>query len=93
MAVARAHVIVSGRVQGVYYRACAAREARTLGIKGWVKNIEGNRVEAVLEGEEGAVRRMLEWCRRGSPASRVDEVVTTWEKPRGDLRGFEVAYG
>ncbi len=93
MAVARAHVIVSGRVQGVYYRACAVREARTLGIKGWVKNIAGNRVEAVLEGEERAVRRMLEWCRRGSPASRVDEVVTTWEEPRGDLRGFEVAYG
>jgi len=93
MAIVRAHVIISGLVQGVYYRSYAAHEARALGIKGWVRNIEGNRVEAVLEGEEGAVRRMLEWCWRGSPSSRVDDVEVTWQEPAGGFEGFDVAYG
>ena len=92
MALARAHVVVSGRVQGVYYRAYAGEEARALGIRGWVRNIAGGRVEAVLEGDEEAVRRMIAWCRRGSPASRVEKVETTWEEPRGESEPFHVAY-
>lgn len=89
---ARAHVIVSGRVQGVYYRSYAVDEARSLGVSGWVANIEGGRVEAVFEGEEEAVRKMVEWCRKGSPSSRVKEIEVAWEEPKGEFSGFEVAY-
>lgn len=88
----RAHVMVSGRVQGVYYRSYAADEARALGITGWVRNVAGGRVEAVFEGEEDAVRKMVEWCWTGSPSSRVDNVEVAREEATGEFASFSVAY-
>ena len=90
---ARAHVMVSGRVQGVYYRSYVVDEAKALGITGWVANVEGGRVEAIFEGEEEAVRKMVEWCWKGSPSSRVTGVEIEWEEPMGEFSGFNVAYG
>lgn len=90
---ARAHVLVSGRVQGVYYRSYAQDAARSLGVTGWVRNTTGGQVEAVFEGEEEAVRSMVEWCWRGSPSSRVDKVEVEWEKPTGEFKDFSVTYG
>ncbi|MEW6554969.1 MAG: acylphosphatase [Actinomycetota bacterium] len=92
MDLARAHVVVSGRVQGVYYRSYAADAARELGITGWVMNTPGGDVEAVFEGDRGAVDRMIDWCWRGSPSSRVDDVRVTWEEATGELEGFDVRY-
>ncbi|MDD3718601.1 MAG: acylphosphatase [Actinomycetota bacterium] len=89
----RVRVIVSGRVQGVYYRAYAVDEARELGLTGWVKNIPGGRVEAVFEGEEEAVRRMVDWCWKGSPSSRVESVEVFREEATGEYSSFTVAYG
>ncbi len=89
----RARVTVSGRVQGVYYRSYALDEARTLGIKGWVRNTREGQVEAVLEGTEEAVRKMLEWCRKGSTSSRVSDVEVEWEEPTGEFTDFSVVYG
>ena len=88
MAAARKHVLVRGRVQGVCFRAGAAREGERLGVAGWVRNLADGRVEAVLEGEEADVARMLEWLRRGPALARVDGVEVTDEEPRGDLEGF-----
>ncbi|WP_049983083.1 acylphosphatase [Halorubrum sp. BV1] len=87
----RAHVYVSGRVQGVYYRATTRDTAREAGVDGWVRNREDGRVEAVFEGEEAAVREMVEWCETGSKAAEVDAVDATYEEPEG-LDGFEVRW-
>jgi acylphosphatase len=88
----RAHVYISGRVQGVFFRAYTRDKAREVGLKGWVKNLIDGRVEAVFEGEEKAVDDMLNWCREGSPHSRVREVEVHDEPYSGEFRSFDVRY-
>lgn len=85
----RAHVFVSGRVQGVYYRATTRETARERGVGGWVRNLDDGRVEAVFEGTEGAVESMVEWCHTGSPTARVDNVEVEYSDPTG-LEAFEI---
>jgi acylphosphatase len=85
----RAHVFVSGHVQGVYYRATTRDTARQHGIDGWVKNLDDGRVEAVFEGPEADVETMVEWCHTGSPAASVEDVSVEYEQPAG-LDGFRV---
>jgi acylphosphatase len=85
----RVHVHVSGRVQGVAYRATTRRRAREAGVDGWVRNLADGRVEAVFEGPPEAVERMVEWCHEGSARARVDDVAVERERPAG-LSGFEV---
>ncbi|MEW6038582.1 MAG: acylphosphatase [Pseudomonadota bacterium] len=67
----RVHVHVAGRVQGVWYRASAARKASELGLTGWVRNLPDGRVELVAEGDADTVDALLSWCRRGPPLARV----------------------
>jgi len=85
----RAHVFVSGRVQGVYYRANTREAARERGVDGWVRNLDDGRVEAVFEGAEDAVASMIEWCHGGSPAAAVDDVDAEYGPPEGES-GFEI---
>lgn len=85
----RAHVHVTGRVQGVYYRASTRDAARERGVDGWVRNLDDGRVEAVFEGPRGAVEAMVEWCETGSPSADVDAVDVTYEEP-ADIDGFEI---
>lgn len=85
----RVRVVVSGRVQGVFYRAGCAERAGELGVAGFVRNRVDGRVEAVFEGPDEAVDDMVAWCREGTPASRVDEVEVGAEPPAGE-RGFLV---
>ncbi|MBI4618304.1 MAG: acylphosphatase [Planctomycetes bacterium] len=92
MATTRAHIVVSGRVQGVFYRYSAVEEATRLGLSGWVKNLRDGRVEAVAEGERDAVERFVEWCRRGPPSAHVEKLDVDWEAPTGEFRGFETRY-
>ncbi|SDJ56530.1 acylphosphatase [Natronorubrum texcoconense] len=87
----RAHVFVTGTVQGVYYRANTRDTAREKGIAGWVKNLEDGRVEAIFEGPEDAVESMIEWCQTGSPAAEVENVEAEYEEPQGE-DGFEIRY-
>jgi acylphosphatase len=82
-------VYVSGRVQGVYYRASTRDAARERGVDGWVKNLDDGRVEAVFEGSGGAVEGMVEWCHTGSPAANVDEVEVEYGDPQGE-EGFDI---
>ncbi len=69
-----ARLLISGRVQGVAFRAYTEREAGSLGVKGWVRNLPDGRVEAHLEGDPSAVEKMIEWCRRGPSHARVTGV-------------------
>ena len=85
----RAHVYVSGTVQGVYYRANTRETARSRGVDGWVKNLDDGRVEAVFEGKPGDVEAMIEWCHTGSPAADVEDVTVEYTDPDG-LTGFMV---
>ena len=85
----RARVFVSGRVQGVYYRANTREAATERGVDGWVRNLADGRVEAVFEGPERAVEDLIEWCHGGSPAARVDDVEVKYEEPEGE-RGFDI---
>lgn len=85
----RAHVFVSGTVQGVFYRANTREQARKRGVDGWVKNLDDGRVEAVFEGPESAVDSMIEWCHDGSPAASVTDVTVSMEEPTG-LDGFVI---
>jgi len=88
----RAHVFVSGKVQGVYYRANTRDAAREKGIEGWVSNLDDGRVEAVFEGEEDAVKTMVEWCHKGSRRAEVEDVEVEWEDATGEFDGFEIRY-
>ena len=90
MARARAHVVVSGRVQGVWFRGSAQAEARARGVTGWIRNRSDETVEALLEGEEPDVRAVVDWCRRGPPGARVDVVEVTWLPWRGEFEGMRI---
>ncbi|MDZ8110135.1 MAG: acylphosphatase [Nostoc sp. DedQUE12a] len=88
----RAHVFISGRVQGVGYRYATVETASQLGLTGWVRNLPDSRVEAVFEGAREIVDEMVRWCHSGPPAAVVKEVKVEYEEPEG-LRGFEVKRG
>ena len=85
----RAHVFVSGKVQGVFYRATTHDTAGEEGVDGWVKNLADGRVEAVFEGPEAAVESIVEWCHEGSPQARVEDVEVEYADPEG-IDGFEI---
>ncbi|HIK54752.1 MAG TPA: acylphosphatase [Synechococcales cyanobacterium M55_K2018_004] len=85
----RAHVFVSGRVQGVGYRAATWDTAILLKLNGWVRNLRDGRVEAVFEGTPEQIEEILRWCHQGPPAAVVRQVEVTYEPPEG-LRGFDV---
>jgi acylphosphatase len=87
----RAHVFVSGMVQGVNFRWYTVERARAAGVGGWVRNLPDGRVEAVFEGNEGAVQRMVDWCREGPRHARVSDVETAWEDPEG-LHEFDYEF-
>jgi acylphosphatase len=89
----RAHVLVDGRVQGVFFRSETKYEADRQGVRGWVRNLPDGRVEAVFEGEERAVKALVEFCRRGPTGAKVTRVDLAWEEPAGTLEGFKIRYG
>jgi acylphosphatase len=85
----RAHVIVRGRVQNVFFRAACREQATRLGVSGFVSNLRDGRVEGVFEGEAAAVRAVVEWCRHGPPGAAVASIEVTYEEPVGEV-GFRV---
>lgn len=88
----RIRAIVSGRVQGVAYRASTVAEARRLGIAGWVKNRSDGSVELEAEGPDDLVAALIGWCHEGPPAARVARVVVEELAPTGGDREFSIAY-
>ncbi|GAQ95101.1 acylphosphatase [Thermodesulfovibrio aggregans] len=85
----RAHLFISGRVQGVFYRAFTKEIADSLGLNGWVRNLRDGRVEAVFEGDEERISIAIDRCKEGPPYARVDNIEIIWEEPEG-LNGFEI---
>ncbi len=85
----RTRVIVTGRVQGVWFRETCREQAAALGVSGWVRNQADGKVEGVFEGPPAAVARLVTWCHDGPSRARVDRVETTDREPVGE-RGFRV---
>jgi len=88
----RAHVFISGHVQGVFFRYETKRLAVRLGVFGWVRNLPDGRVEAVFEGEKDNVEEMIKFCQRGPPGAIVKNVKVLWEKPTGEFDSFQIRY-
>ena len=88
----RAHVIISGRVQGVFFRVETQRAAERFGISGWVRNRPDGTVEAVFEGGQAAVDAVLEWCREGPNMAVVENVDLNWQDYTGEFKRFEITY-
>lgn len=88
----RAHVFVSGKVQGVFFRSSTRREAERHDVKGWVRNLRDGRVEAVFEGEKEAVQSLIDFCKEGPPSARVTDLELKWEDYTGNFEEFRVRY-
>ncbi len=88
----RVHILVSGKVQGVNFRAYTVEKGRELGVKGWVRNLDDGRVEILVEGEENKIENLIRFCHSGSPSARVKEVYMERESYQGDLENFQIEY-
>lgn len=86
----RARVYISGRVQGVNFRASTRDQARRAGLRGWVRNLPDGRVEAVFEGPRAEVQQLVSWCNSGPPVAHVEKVDLTWEDPTGSEAVFDI---
>ena len=85
----RRTVVVRGRVQGVFFRSSTKKQARAVGVEGWIRNRPDGSVEAVFEGAPEAVEALVAWCRQGPRSARVDDVQVSQE-PAAGLKGFEI---
>lgn len=86
------HVVVTGRVQGVCFRAATQETACRAGVRGWVRNLPGRQVEAVLQGERAAVEKVLDFLRVGPPRANVTDLAVSWRTPGETYRGFDIRY-
>jgi len=84
----RVHVFVSGKVQGVFFRSSTKDMAQELGLSGWVKNLADGRVEALFEGKNDVVEKMIEWCKIGPEFSKVTGLEVIKEDYQGEFSGF-----
>jgi acylphosphatase len=84
------HVYISGHVQGVFFRAATQHAAKGFMLSGWVRNKADGRVEAVFEGKDENVDKMLEWCHIGPPAARVEKVLIEEESYTGEFKDFNI---
>ena len=92
MANIRAHVFVSGRVQGIFFRQNTKQKAESHGVTGWVRNLPDGRVEAIFEGEEEDVKALVDFCRKGPRGAVITNVDVTFERFAGEFRNFKVTY-
>lgn len=89
---ARLHAVVYGDVQGVNYRASTRRQAQSLGVAGWVRNLPDGSVEVVAEGARPRVQQLLHWLHTGPSAARVHDVRATWHPAAGEFTQFTVRF-
>jgi len=88
----RARAIITGRVQGVFFRAETRKAASRFGVTGWVRNRMDGSVEALFEGDREAVGNTINWCRQGPPLSDVERVIVTPEEYLGEFSDFDIRY-
>jgi len=89
--VTRAELLITGRVQGVFYRASAQQEGMRLGLLGEIRNLPDGGVEAIVEGPRDRIEEFVEWCKRGPPSAEVENVRVRWSKALGDFRTLMIA--
>ncbi len=90
MALVRARAVVSGRVQGVFFRYTMCQEAERLKVNGWVANRWDGAVEMLMEGDKPAVESLITWCHHGPPGAAVRKVEVEWQEYKGDFSSFSV---
>lgn len=90
--VTRVHLFIFGRVQGVFFRSTMRQKTKTFGVKGFCQNLSDGRVEAVIEGEEEKVNKLIDWAKRGPFFARVDKVEIKKEDYIGEFKEFEIRY-
>ncbi|MGZ8440115.1 MAG: acylphosphatase [Candidatus Deferrimicrobiaceae bacterium] len=90
--VTQARVVVSGRVQGVFFRASTRDVASRCGVRGYVRNLPERQVEAVLQGERSAVEKVIAFLREGPPGAVVTDIAVDWRDPIEPYEGFHVRY-
>ncbi|MEM2927981.1 MAG: acylphosphatase [Nitrososphaerota archaeon] len=89
---ARAHVFISGLVQGVFFRWNTKKMADKLQLSGWVRNLPDGRVEAIFEGNKESIEKMIEWCKKGPSEAIVEKVEIIWEEYKSEYKGFKIVY-
>ena len=88
--IANAHAMISGTVQGIFYRSAVRSRAKILFVNGWIKNLPDGRVEGVFEGDRDDVDELIDFCRTGHPQAAVLDIDVEWQRPRGNFIGFEI---
>ncbi|MBI5152679.1 acylphosphatase [Candidatus Peregrinibacteria bacterium] len=83
---------ISGRVQGVFFRAETQEKALSLGLTGWVRNNDDATVEVCAQGDEASLARFIKWCEKGPTGARVDKIEKTWQEPTPSLTDFKIIY-
>ena len=81
---------ITGKVQGVFYRDSSQEKAQQLGLSGYAKNMQDGSVEALVQGEEGAIKAFVDWAAQGPPSAEVKNVEVKWQSPTGAITGFDV---
>jgi len=89
---ARAHILVSGQVQGVFFRDHTQRWASSLELTGWVRNLRDGRVEALVEGDKESIRDLINKLNQGPPLARVEKIDVNWEDYKGEFKYFQITY-
>jgi len=89
---ATVYVLISGRVQGVFFRQNTKNKAENLGLTGWVKNLPSGQVEAVFEGEKKQIEEMINWAKKGPILAKVEKIEIEWQKYQGEFNNFEIRY-
>lgn len=92
MAKVRAHIIISGRVQGVFFRYTMEQVASKFNVTGWAKNRPDGKVEAALEGNKENVDKVIEWSHHGPSAAVIENVEVSWEEYAGEFKDFSIKY-
>ena len=85
-------LVIHGRVQGVWFRESTRKQAVELGVSGWVKNRVDGSVEALIEGQKDSVKKLIDWCHKGPPYAKVDQVDEIWVDWKGELDSFKVVF-
>ena len=87
---ARAIVLVSGNVQGVFFRSSVRNQARLHRLTGWVRNTADGKVEALFEGDKDDINVLIDYCREGPPGAEIQDVEVEWKEPNGNFSSFEI---
>lgn len=89
---ARVHMIIKGRVQGVWFRETTRREAVSLGVSGWVRNLSDGTVEVLAEGREDRMRDFVAWCNKGPSSANVKHIMKNEEEWQNEFNSFEIVF-